>query len=64
MQAALPRFQEPIYKQVVARSDNVIKIVEQLSSFLKKFKSMFSQLVSLNSITLNLLRILIGKLNP
>jgi len=56
------------YAQITKNSPTSVldqsTLAEQLATFLTKFKSMFSQLISQNSTILNLLTNVISKLNP
>jgi hypothetical protein len=56
------------YAQVTKNNQTPVSeqstLAEQLATFLNNFKAMFSQLISQNSMNLNLLTTVISKLNP
>lgn len=66
-QGTTPQYHQETYAQVVKSNNQTAtstNMENQFSTLLIEFKSMFAQLISQNSMILNLLTTVIGKLNP
>jgi hypothetical protein len=58
----IPLHQPIPYSQIVTQTQQSSNVAEQLSAFLNEFKTMFNQLISQNSMIINMLSPVINKI--